>query len=309
MKSKTWIYTSWMLVIPMYNAAANEQPLTFSGYLDVSYHNSSDNGDSSSELGLDTFELRLNYQANDKLQIEAHAAGGSDADFALEQAHLKYQLNDNVTLVAGKFLSIQGWEAFHAPDLMQSSTSATLVYPGMMNGISASYSNSDFVVYGAYMASAWDADDTDTKHPAFELAFKLKSIENINIHLGYTEEDMGSFDQSLVNFWLSYVKGPMTLAAEYNQVDNWGAAGHHGAGWLLMANYKFNAQWHLTLRTSSLDVDDHHDLNLQQARKWTISPQYHLSEDWAMVLEYSKLTDDVVGRDRQQLVLESVFSF
>ena len=287
------------------------EKLTFSGYLDASaVFQDTKGGDSTETLAVDTLELRVNYDFMDGLKGEAHVSGGSDEDFDLEQAHFVYSLSDEVSVIGGKYLSALGWEAFHAPDLYQFSTSATLVYPGMMNGVGATYKNDSFSLYGAALAGVWDSKDTDLKERGFETQFKTSPIEGLTIQLGYAQEGYGStngvagYDQALVNLWASYSVNGLTLAAEWNEVSDWNANGVDGDGYLLMANYKITEKLGITLRRSALDVDGMTDLT-----KHTIAPSYAVTDNWTLIAELNTVEDDVVDSEVDTFALESIIVF
>lgn len=310
MKTRKGILIASVLLASSPVVAQIHDGVSFSGYLDLSYTSVELNHETSNEMSLDALELRFHYMRHERLSVEAHVVGDSDEDFELEQAHLNYKVNDQVSITAGKFLSIQGWEAFHASDLYQYSVSSTLVYPAMMNGVSGTYSNDNIAVYGALLSSAWDSRDTETDDMAYEVALKVNSIDNVSIHLGYTSEAFDGYDQALLNLWASYAKGPMTLAVEYNNVDDWGASNNSGEGWLVMMNYKLGDKWGLTLRTSALDVEDAVDDPVTDVSKWTISPTYEINDNWAVIFEYSQLEDESgVNTDTKAFAIESIVTF
>lgn len=307
--NKLIISTSLIVLTTMSSQA--DDKLTTSGYIDLSYSSVElDGEDSTSRLALDNFHVNLNYQLSDKLLVSGHVAGGSDEDFDLEQAHFVYSVDEHFSFIAGKFLSAQGWEAFHAPDMYQNSYSATLLYPAMMNGVGAKYANDSFSIYGAVMSSAWDSTDTDMDDMAYEGAIKITSIPNVTVHLGFTSEDFATgYTQSLTNFWASYAIDNLTLAIEYNAVSDWGGDGNDGSGWLAMVNYAFTHKAAITIRTSALDIETFEDTGITDNSKWTISPSYAITEDWLVLAEYNVLTNDISGRDTKYFAIESTIAF
>jgi hypothetical protein len=288
-----------------------EEKIKLTGYIDASYSASDVEGaENTSTLAVDNFHLNVDYKLSDKLSVSGDVAGGSEEDFDLEQANFTYSINDNVSLTAGKFLSAQGWEAFHAPDMYQNSYSATLLYPAMMNAIGATYADENFSVYGAVMSSAWDSKDTDMEDMAYEGAIKITAIPNITIHLGGVSEDFAAgYTQSLINVWASYRVENLVLAVEYNSVSDWGREGNDGSGWLMMANYAFTEKVALTLRTSGLDIDDTNNGAITNDTKWTISPSYAINDNWVVLAEYNVLTNDVDNIETAYFALESTISF
>ncbi len=293
-----------------------------SGYLDMSVNSTDTDGMSNVDsAGLDRAEVRFKSELAEGLAIEAHVAGGSDEDFDLEQAHMTYALSDALSLVAGKYRSKLGWEAFHAPDLYQWSTSATLVYPGMVNGAGLTYTMGGFEIYGAALASAWDSTSTDTGESAFEGNIRFTQIENLTVFVGYATEEMAatemteetpamaSYDQALINVWASYMIGEITLAAEYNDVSDWGGVDNDGEGWLAMVAIPVNDQLGVTLRTSALSVDNAAGAAVTDIEKWTVAPTYSVNDNLGLVLEYNNSEDKTTGIESSQVALEAIVTF
>ncbi|MEI6891551.1 MAG: outer membrane beta-barrel protein [Pontiella sp.] len=277
-----------------------------SGYIDMSMSMTDGEDGSHTTAGLDTYEIRFATELADGFSVEAHIAGDGDSDIELEQAFLTYSGVSNLTITAGKFLSSLGWEAYHAPDLFQYSTSATLVYPGMQNGVGVKYTHEWFDVYGAALASAWEDDDLEDG--AFEGHVRMTGLENFTLFVGGAVEDRTSYDKMLLNIWASYVLGDLTLAAEFNGVAGWEAKDEDGYGWLLMANYKFTEKLGLTLRTSALTIDDASDTTITEDLKFTIAPSYTFTDNFSMVAEFNTI-EDVANESTQTYALEGILTF
>jgi len=317
----TGVATASLFVAAAMNSSALD--VDVSGYLDMSVLSTDTDGmPSDDSAGIDTLELCFKTEVADGVGVEAHVAGGSDEDFDLEQAHMTYAVNDNVSLIAGKYLSALGWEAFHAPDLFQYSTSATLVYPGMMNGAGAKYAGEGFEVYGSALAGVWDSTDTDTEDMGFEGNIRLTAIQNLTVFVGFATEEvgaveataempaMGEYDPTLVNVWASYKVGDnITLAAEFNDVSDWGGSDNDGEGWLAMINVGLTETIALTLRTSALDVEDAAGASVTDVEKWTIAPSLAVTENLSLIAEYSSSKDNVSGADTDQVALEAIVTF
>ncbi|MGI2259931.1 porin [Shewanella sp. GXUN23E] len=304
-----------VLMTSCVSAVADESvmdKLTISGYLDASATQVKETDQKADDkLQLDTLELRFDYQVTDRLTVNTHIRGsGVDENVILEQAHLNYLVAEGVTLTAGKFLSVQGFEAYHSPDLYQYSTSATLVYPGMMNGVSMRYDNDLVSVYGAIVSSAWDSEDGDVGDNGYEAAIKLRPISGLSVHLGYTSEDRGNdTTRALFNGWASYQVGQLLMAAEYNHIEDWIQPNDKGDGWLVMGNYHFNDSWGLTLRTSALKVKSAGGDDLEDISKWTVAPLYSVNENWEMIFEYNRLKNHLTGTDTDTFAIEAIVVF
>ncbi len=284
--------------------------IDISGYLDMSISNTDvDAGGSSDVAGLDRAELRFNTQLDDKISLQIHVAGGDESEYGLEQANITYQANEELSFFAGEYLSALGWEAFHAPDLFQYSVSAALVYPAFFSGAGAKYKTEGFEVYGSLASGIWDAPDADTRTDdiGWEAAVRFTAVENLTVFLGTATGKLfeeADFDRTIVNLWASYVLGGLTLAAEYNDLTDFTADGDDGDSWLVMANYAFNEQWGLTLRTSALETDSGSDVE-----KFTVAGSYVLTDNVSFVAEFNTSTDNSTDTDTDVLALEMIVVF
>src|SRR5690606_34391486 len=71
-----------------------------------------------------------------------------------------------------------------------------------------------------------------------------------------TEPAIGSYDQGILNLWVEYAIGSLTLAAEYNSLMEIGGPDGDGDGYLVMANYAFTDKFGLTFRHSGVELDN-----------------------------------------------------
>lgn len=281
-----------------------------SGYLDMSASYTDSDAGSESSAGLDTAEIRFKSELSDGVAIEAHVSGNGENDIIMEQAFVSYTAISNLTIIGGKFLSSLGWEAYHAPDLFQYSFSATLVYPGMENGVAASYVLTDGLsVYAAALSSAWDSTDKDPESGAFEGNVRFTGIEDFTLFVGGATEKYTDRDQMLANIWASYALGDLLLAGEINIVDDWNAEGSDGFGYLLMANYGITEKLAITLRTSALSVEDSTGADQEDLTKFTIAPSYVLTDNLSFVLEFNSLDDGIADDTYNTVAFETIVTF
>ncbi len=287
-----------------------------SGYLDMSISNEKEDGEKAAKsAGLDLAEVRFKSSLDDKTTIEVHVTGDVDNNFNLEQANVSYAATEQVTVIAGEYLSALGFEAYHAPDLYQYSVSAAIVYPGMMNGVGAKYKGEGFEVYGSALSSAWDNSDTDPDSGAYEASFRLTAIDNLTVFLGYATEEFGDatagtdWDRQLINLWSSYTVGKLVVAAEYNDLTDWDGKDESGDSWLVMANYGLTDKAAITLRTSARQNESAVLDNKIDVNKWTVAGSYSLTSNLSLVAEYSSLKDNLSKTDIDSVALEAIITF
>lgn len=268
--------------------------LSLSGFIDMSATAGvPDVGPKSVTASFDQFELDFMYTFSDKLgaQVDVNSLGGGAVE--LEQAFLAYAAGP-ATLYLGKFLSSTGFEASEPTGLYQYSTSKTFLYGNYQNGAAVAYTVSPLIsLYGAVVGSVWDGTDTDLKSPGYEAQVSLTPLEGLTAKLAYAadidlaEDDGGDTgvsvlsNQSLVNVWVSYATGPVTVAGEVNYLMDWGLANEQGLGYLVMVNYQLTDKLGITGRYSAIKLDSMGAAD----NEVTVSPGYALSDAWFVLAE------------------------
>ena len=275
------------------------------GFIDMS----AVSNDGEMGMALDQFEMDFMVDMGEGLSIQADIEGTPSTPAALEQAFISYNFGEGLNLVAGKYLSVSGWETAEPTGLYQYSTSATLVYGGYQHGVGVSYTTDMFGLFGSVVTSVWNGNDTSLEEPGFEAQLTLTPVAGFTAKVAYLYEDIPameeeSFSTGLVNAWAAYETGPVTLAGEVNLLTNWGADGNDGTGLLGMINYGLTDKVGLTGRFSSLDLDNAADT----ISEFTISPSYAVTDNWGLIAE-AKFLSDEHGEDIAQFALESLISF
>ena len=276
----------------------------FSGFVDMSVF--SDDGDAS--MSLDQFELDVSTDLGEGISMRADVnALGPTAPVELEQAFITYDTGEGLALTVGKFLSCTGFEAAEPTGMYQYSYSATLVYGGYQNGVSASYGTDMFGLYGAVVSSVWDGAETDFSGDGSDVGFEaqvaLMPVEGITAKAALARED----EQTLINVWGMLETGSLTVAAEVNSMSDWGSY-ESGLGYLGMVNYGLSDQVGVTARYSAIAWTPIGGGEDDETSEITIAPSYAISDNWGLVAEVKMLT--VGDADAvTQIALESLLTF
>ncbi len=287
-----------LFVTPSFAQVKLTDNLSVTGFFDMS--TTYDSGSKSNGLAFDQFEIDFlyDYGMGFTAQADFNSLGGGSVD--LEQAFVTYTAPNGFSLTGGKFLSCSGWETAEPTGLYQYSYSATLVYGGYQNGVAASFGNDKVAFYGAVVTSVWDGTETSLDDLGFEAQISLMPAEGVTAKIAYLWEDMGAFNQSLFNAWGMYAKGPVTLAAEYNHLLDWGVKGNNGYGWILMGNMGLSEKVGATVRYSGLDTD-----STTKFTEITFSPSYTVTPNVGMLAEIRRNID----ADITTFAIETIFSF
>ena len=157
--------------------------------------------------------------------------------------------------------------------------------------------------------------------PGLEAQMELMPVEGVTAKVTglfkiYDEDaDTATHDngQDLINVWVQYAKGPLTAAAEYNQLLNWKGNAKNdadGMGWMAMANYKFTDKAAATLRYSAFSLDDGDGTTDDLGQEVTFSPSFAVSPNWLVLAEGRyDFGETKFSGEAFSYALESTFSF
>lgn len=282
--------------------------LSTAGFLDMSLNGfAPDSGDATLNASFDQFELDFMYKFGNisaRADVNATPSFGSpgaptpatgtatSSTVYLEQGFVGYSAN-GFGINAGRFLSSSGFEAAEPTGMFQYSYSKTLVYGYYQNGLNLSYTTPMFGVYGAVVSDLWNPQEFDVmKSPGVEAQVSVTPTTSITAKAAFlwqmydtTGTGGDDEDQGLANVWAQYAAGPITAAAEFNYLIDWGPADLSGIGFLVMGNYKFTDKLAATLRYSAIDVDDKVSATDDYDSEITVSPSFAISGNWLVLAE------------------------
>lgn len=286
---------------PAYAEIEIGEGFSVSGFVDMSFYDVSDDGDSGS-FGIDQFETQFMYAGSNGVSAQVDVEYSNDFEDEsttfVEQAFITKAFTEQFSMKVGRFLSYTGWEAEEPTGLFQYSGTgyASAFYGYYQNGVSAYYDGGKFALMGSVVTSAFNPYDTDTEDLGYEVGVALMPIEGLTTKAFYIKDD--DTDTDVINFWVSYAFGGFTLAGEYNDAD-YGAT--KGDGYLLMANYA-SGPYGITVR-----YHDYEALGTDTSG-FTISPSYKVGDNLLLVAEYRK-DDFGPGNKPSSVALEALFTF
>jgi hypothetical protein len=295
-------------------AEEKKDPLSISGFIDMSYYaKDTDGGESTHDSSIDQVEINVGYDFGNKLTAHVdieyqNAAEGVD----LEQAFITYAVSDNFSVKAGRFLSYSGWETEEPTGLFQYSVTgyAPYFYGYYQQGVSGIYSGDKFAVAVSVVNDLAGPQSTDSEHPGIETMLALMPTDEITIKGFYSKDG----DVELINTWASYSKDALTVAIEYNTAENSVSEiggveiiGSEASGYLVMANYAITEKVGLTLRYNDWEIEDESGAMFEDASGITISPSYVVNDNLIMVFEYRM--DEVNDVDVNSFAVEALITF
>lgn len=275
--------------------------LSIAGFLDMS----SSYNTSAEKLAaeIDQFEIDFMYKYGEHISARADVAqgglsGGANT-IALESGYITYT-GGPLSVSAGRFLSMSGWEAAEPTSTYQYSYNEALSYFGALNlpgayggyenGVNVMYNGGMYSLYGAYVTSIWGPyNDASLQSPAFEGQLAVMPTKEITAKVTYMAEDEthpdsagGDYYKQVINAWASYTMGPIILAGEYDHMMSFLAKDNSdGNGWLAFVNYRFMPKLAVTLRYSGVKIDGMSD----PQQEVTFSPTYNFADNWWILAE------------------------
>ena len=293
--------------------------VSVSGFLDMSTVTTMGD-ETETSLSFDQFEMdfHLSYgSVTGQVDIDST---DTDQGIKLEQAFVTYtapkDMLPGVSITAGRILSSLGFEGEEPPLLYQYSYSEGNPHPGYQNGVAVNVEPlKEAGLYIAFVSSVWDENETDARTAGIEAQLALTPIEQITAKVGYAaenvEENDRSYTRSELNAWVSFTQGPLTLAGEFDLLNNWPSEEDgkpvirdRGIDYLGMVNVSLediiSAPVGVTLRFSGISLDDE-----DPSREFTFSPSYSATDNWLLLAEFKQRLD----AEETIIAVESLFTY
>jgi hypothetical protein len=305
------------LLSPGYGEIYINDLMSLSGFIDMSYvNNDPKGGTDTSTATLDQIEFDFMFDFGEgfsaQIDIEGQSdntnVNGNEYEVDVEQAFFNYQLTDEFSMKAGRFLAYSGWETEEPTGLFQYSGTGYggLFYGGYQTGVSAMYSGA-MVDFGLSVVDDIAQPTTgsgNAKDLAIEAMVAFHPTEAITVKAFYLTDETAGVDTDVINVWASYAVGGFTFAAEYGTNET-GTA--ESDGFLLMGNYAWD-KYGITLRYHGWETDTA-GAKTYDGTGFTIAPSMAVNEYLLLVAEYRTESIDVGGTDYDQIAFEALVSF
>ena len=306
------------------SAVEINENLTINGFIDASWSDfdtekATTTADSQS-LGLDEIELNFLFNVGNvsgAIHIDDYdntAGYPEDESIDIEQAHFTYNINDAVSVTFGRYGSALGFEGEDPAGLYTFSRAYS-------DGSAFNFGNVDAsAVEGLIIAYSADAysiavslenevgADLQSNDLDFEIALSYTGIAGVNIGGGFTvdNEQTGTSEADAINLHVSRQFGKLLVAGEYSSIDTSanGSADAEGDrdAYMILADYDVNNKLGVALRLSSEELTATTDYD-----KFTIAPNYAITESLGAILEYSDV--DNAGTDSEEYAVELTYTF
>ena len=139
-----------------------------------------------------------------------------------------------------------------------------------------------------------------------EVAFTYTGIAGVNIGGGYffdNDDRALATEVDILNLHVSRQFGKLLLAGEYSELDRSGNTNEDSDAYLLLADYDINNKWGVAVRVSNAEQIN----NAGDYEKFTIAPNYAITESLGAIIEYSDVEDD--GDKSEEYAIELTYTF
>ena len=308
------------------SAVEVNENLSINGFIDGSVSQTDTDGTGAGtgkdgSLGLDEVEVNFLFNVGSvsgELHVDSAPSGGtltSDGGLNIEQAHFTYTLENGVSLTFGRFGSALGLEREDPAGLYTFSRA----YGSTAAGNSFNFGDVDNnAVEGlviSYAADAWSLG-VSIDNPAgsirannskddlnYEVALSYTGIENLSVGIGYYKDNRATAANEVdaTNINATYQVGKALLGAEWSQVEE--STGDLDAQ-MFLVDYDVSDKLGVAVRYSSYEESANVDVD-----KFTIAPNYAITESLGAILEYSDISHDTANSDSDLIALELTYTF
>jgi len=300
--------------------------VTIKGFIDASYQNTNSdvaNADSS-DLSLDEAEIDFLFNSG-AVSARVDVDTGSDTlsasnDFDIEQAHFTYSNDSGISVTIGRMGTTLGFEredpsglytysrAYQNPgynfgNIDNVSVPTKLVDIERNDGVRLSYAADVFA-----LTATVDQDvnaNLEGNDVNYEISLAYTGMENLNLSLGYRNDKSGASDHKILNVNAAYTVGKALLAADYSNINPSNTTARTVDAYLLLLDYDFSDKLGGAVRYSR--EDDY--AATTQTSKWTIAPNYSITDNLGAIIEYSNIEVGGANNDLKQLAVELTYTF
>ena len=308
--------------------------VTIKGFLDASYQNTnSDTAADTSDISLDEVEIDFLFNsgavsARVDLDTNPSALSGNDG-MDIEQAHFTYTNDGGLSVTIGRMGTLLGFEREDPSGLYTYSRAYgtySTVYNnfgrfnlGNIDGQNTSNSNRNDGVRFGYTTDAFginvsvdqdtnkNLDDTDSRLN-YEVHVSYSGIENLNLSAGYRNDRSGpsAQDTDILNIHGAYTAGKALIAAEYTTWNPEKASLKTLDAMMILLDYDFSDKFGAAVRYSQ---EDYGTTTVNDVNKWTIAPNYQITDNLGTIVEFSSINPDGDANDMTQVAVELTYTF
>jgi len=320
MKNKLLAVLATFGMVASASAVKINNNLSINGFIDGSYSMIEDGptnaagttfGDTQDLQG---DEVELNFVLTNGAVSGLVAVDSTDVNgntgINFEQVHFTYDLGNNIAITVGRYGSALGLEREDPAGLYTFSRAYKdsdgfnfgNVDNAAVEGVTVSYS-ADVWSLAASFENNRDAN-IENDELDLELSFSYTGIADTSIGGGYyfSNESTSAGENDALNINATRQFGKLLIGAEYSEIQN--DAGDRDA-YLLLVDYDYNDKIGIAARVSQAEQAGGTDYE-----KFTIAPNYAITENLGAIIEYSDIEDNSLATsDSTEIAVELTYTF
>jgi len=324
MKTKLLALVATLGMVASASAVKVNNNLSINGFIDGSYQmvDGTTAADDSQSLSVDEVELDFIVNVSNvsgELHLDSGPTfgdAGNNEVVEVEQAHITYSLDNGVSFTFGKYGSALGFEREDPAGIYtysraygDSNTSNTdhfnfgNVDANAVEGLTVAYSAGDLTLAASIESASADSRVVETNDLNLELAFTYTGFNNVVLGGGFffDNQDDSADETDAMNIHASRQFGKLLLAAEYSEIQN---TARDRDAYLLLADYDFNDKVGVAVRFSN---NEQSAANLGDYEKFTIAPNYAITESLGAIFEYSDVENN--NNKTEEYAVELTYTF
>ena len=323
MKTKLLAVMATLGMVASASAVKINNNLSINGFIDGSYAAIEGANDKSQSLEVDEVELNFVLNVGNVSGLVAidsdisndEAGTAIQPGVGIEQAHFTYNINDAVSVTFGRYGAALGFEREDPAGLYTYSRAYQNddfnfgnIDENAVEGLTLAYAADAYSVAVSLENQAGNEADLQTNDLDFEISITYTGIAGVNIGGGFFIDNEASetAETDAVNVHVSRQFGKLLLAGEYSQFDTSSngsdTANSEADAYLILADYDFSDKLGVAVRLSSQEQVGEGDYD-----KFTIAPNYAITESLGAILEYSDVDD--AGIDSEEYAVELTYTF
>ena len=304
MKNKILALLATIGLASSVTAVEINENVSINGFIDGSYSDM-DTAAGDKGFGLDEVEVTfLTNVGNVAGQLSIDDTSGEGLN--IEQAHITYGLDNGISFTFGQYGSALGFEREDPAGLYTYSRAYNDTYNlgnidnGAVHGLTVAYSADAYsIALSIEEDGSFGAGDDALD---LELAVTYTGIENASVTAGYFfDNDARGAETDIFNLHGSYQVGKALLAAEYITRDSDQPNVGEDA-YMLLLDYDFTDKLGGAIRYSEYEIT-----GTQEGEKFTIAPNYAITESLGAIVEYSVGEEN--NTDSDTFAVELTYTF
>jgi hypothetical protein len=140
----------------------------------------------------------------------------------------------------------------------------------------------------------------------YEVHLAYTGIENLNVGVGYRNDRSSSEDVDVLNVNASYTAGKALVAGEYTTWNPETSGYKTLDAFMLLLDYDFSDKLGAAVRYST---EDYGTTSVTDQTKWTIAPNYQITDNLGTIVEFSSINPDGANDDSTQFAVELTYTF